>query len=191
MSWFGTFKGLINDNLARVIRIDSSTHAMIAIVAEHHEIHSGSYWRFGANEDVANGDSLNITFRTPAGTPLFHLRAGADVEIEGNAILYEGIVIDTVGDAPHPVPRNARRDVGDAGHGFTEIYKNAIIDVTGAIAINNRLVGSGKKVGGEAQAQFEWVLSPDTIYSLVVNNTGTATNRTNIRIQGYFHTDKN
>jgi hypothetical protein len=65
MSFYGTLKGLISDSVARIARLDRSTHALITTTYEHHEIHGGSHYYVEGYATLGVGGTLFVKLVTP------------------------------------------------------------------------------------------------------------------------------
>ena len=167
-------------------RIDVATHTLQIIEYEHHEIHSGSFYRAGFQKDIANGGTAIFAITTPDTTKWLHFRPAVDCEKEATIMLYENPTSVTGGNAL--TPRNANRNSANAS-GAT-VVTDPTINTTGAVVLGNIVLGSKKDIGGNSDAAYEWILRQNETYVIVVtNNSGTA-NECNIRCQWYEHTNK-
>jgi len=165
---------------------DRSTGAVEVIEYEHHEIHSGSYYRAGFQKDVPNGGTAIVAITPPNTASWLHFRPAVDVEVEARVQLFENPTSVAGGTAI--APKNANRNSTKTS-GAT-VVSDPTIDTTGAVALGNQVLGSGKSSGGDANSQYEWVLKQNTTYVLVVTNKTTSANQVNIRCMWYEHTDK-
>lgn len=186
----GTEGALITgtDYVAGKSGIDASTEVLTGIDYTHHEIHDGNYYRAGFQKDIPNGGTAIFAITTPDTTKWLHFRPAVDVELEARVQLYENPTSVTGGTAV--TPRNANRNsINTSG---ASVVTDPTIDTTGAIVLGNLVEGSGKSSGGDASAQYEWILKQNTTYVLRVTNLATgASNQCNIRCMWYEHTDKN
>jgi len=166
---------------------DSITGSINVVDYEHHEIHSGSYFRAGFQKDIASGGTATFAITTPDTTKWLHFRPAVDTELEATIMLYENPTSITGGSAV--TPRNANRNsINTSG---ASCVSDCTYNATGAIVLGNQVLGSKKDAGGNGESQFEWVLKQNTIYLLVVINDATgATNECNIKCQWYEHTNK-
>ena len=177
----------IRDSSGNSITLDQSTLAQSVIEYEHHEIHRGSFYRVDFQKEVANGGTMIIGLTTPDTTKWLHFRPAVDVEVEASIILYENVTSITGGTAY--VPRNANRP--SANVSVATVVTDPTINTTGAVILEDLVLGSAKSAGGNSEATHEWVLKQNTRYALIVTNQTTgATNECNIRLSWYEHTDK-
>lgn len=166
---------------------DPVTESIEVVNYEHHEIHMGSFYRAGFQKDIPNGGTAIVAITTPDTTKWLHFRPAVDIELEAAIMLYENPTSVTGGTSV--TPRNANRNYTDSS--VATVVTDPTIDTTGAVVIGNQVLGSGKSSGGNASAEFEWVLKQNTTYVLVVTNQATGANETNIRLAWYEHTNKN
>lgn len=166
------------------LRIDASTLALNTVEYEHHEIHSGSFYRAGFQKDVANGGTAILAITTPNTTKWLHFRAAVDLELEATVKLYENPTSSTGGTAV--TPRNANRNSTNTS-GAT-VASDPTVNLTGAVVLGNLILGSGRSSGGNSSAEYEWVLKQNTTYLVHVTNNTANANQINIRCQWYEHT---
>jgi len=187
MSFFGLIRGYrSSDGTAQPLRLDRATNTLQTIDYEHHEIHSGSYYRAGFQKDIPNGGTATFAITTPNTTTWLHFRPAVEVELEATIMIYENPTSITGGTAV--TPKNANRNSTNTS-GATCV-SDCTYDTTGAVVLGNQVLGSGKNSGGDGQSQFEWVLKQNTTYLMVVTNNATgAANETNIRCMWYEHTN--
>jgi len=168
-------------------RIDASTNTLQTISYEHHEIHSGDYYRCGFQKDIPNAGTAIFAITTPDTTKWLHFRLGVDVELEACVMFYENPTSVTGGTSV--TPKNANRN--SANTSAATCLTDPTVDTTGAVVLGNQVLGSGKSSGGTGGSQYEWLLKQNTTYVVLVTNQATgATNECNIKTQGYEHTDK-
>lgn len=184
----GSQKTQIVDSGGIPASVDDSTETLQIIEYQHHEIHSGSFYRAGFQKEIANGGTAIFAITTPDTTEEIHFRPAVDVELQAAIQFYENPTSVTGGNSV--TPRNANRNFSDAS--VAVVVTDPTIDTTGAIMLGNLVEGSGKSSGGDSSSTFEWVLKRNTTYVLVVTNEATgATNECNIRNSWYEHTPKN
>ncbi len=91
MSYFGTFKGLITDTVARIVRIDASTGALEIIDDAHHEIHGGSHFTYSqVDTDFDITDAVELLIVTPDTTKWPHMVFIVTGALDTTVELYEG-----------------------------------------------------------------------------------------------------
>lgn len=167
--------------------IDASTEASTTIGYEHHEIHSGSFYRAGFQKDIANGGTAIFAITTPDTTKWLHFRPAVECELEATIMIYENPTSVTGGNTV--TPKNANRN-SDNTSGAT-VVTDPTVNTTGAVVLGNIVLGSKKEVGGDSSAQYEWILKQNETYVIIVSNDSGTHNECNIRCQWYEHTAKN
>jgi len=177
----------IEDEDGRVPVVDANTHALIGIDYLHHEIHSGSAFRVGAQLDLANGGTFLFALTTPDSLVEIHFRPSVDAEVEAKVELFENPTA-VVGGTSIP-PRNANRNFADNSV-LTALSGLTSVDLTGAVQIGNQVVGSGKSSGGSSDAVEEFVLKHNTTYVMRVTNNAVSNNQINLKVLFYQHTAK-
>jgi hypothetical protein len=187
MSYFSLMRAFrSSDSTSQPVRLDKATNTLQTIDYEHHEIHSGSYYRAGFQKDIPNGGTATFAITTPNTTKWLHFRPAVDAELEATVIFYENPTSITGGTSV--TPRNANRNSTNTS-GAT-VVSDCTYDATGAIPLGNQVLGSGKNLGGNGESQFEFILKQNTTYLIVVTNDATgASNECNIRCMWYEHTD--
>lgn len=168
------------------VRIDASTLGLQVIEYEHHEIHSGSFYRAGFQKDVANGGTAILAITTPDTGKWLHFRPAVDCELEATIKIYENPTSVTGGTAV--TPRNANRN--SANTSGATVVSDPTVNLTGAVTLGNVILGSGRSTGGNSEAGYEWILKQNETYVVHVTNNTTNPNQINIRCQWYEHTDR-
>lgn len=72
MSLIRTIGGLINDTVARVARLDASTHVLKFIDYVHSEIHGGSHYYIEGVQDLSLNNVFDMQFITPNSSKWSH-----------------------------------------------------------------------------------------------------------------------
>ena len=169
----------------RTVTIDPTTHALIALDSVHHEIHEGKTYRIDVSNDaLGNNASLTIDFLTPATGPLIHFTSGVSTGNVAKLAFYEGVELTSNGTAVTPL--NANRSTSrESAMQFA--FKDSTLVTTNATELNLRRIGTAPGGGsgggggtGSPNAQGtggvltasrpEFILKPNTWYSLVVTN---------------------
>ena len=205
MSYFGTFKGLISDTVAKIVRVDSSTHALNVIQYAHHEVHSGSSFSCHYNNTVTNiGEMTAIAFNTPDTTKWGHLIIEAGSTGSCYVSLCEAPSID-VDEGTQLTIYNRKRNsvvastmlsietapVANKATSYDEAQAAAAnITVTTELARNYLGSGEKKTVGGGARGSQEWELGQDTQYVVLIYSLTADDAIHNITLDWYEHEDK-
>jgi len=178
--------------------IDRSTHGIVNIEYEHHEIHAGdSYSCVVTDTNLGENGRHVISFKTPNTNKHIHMVAEAIATGEAEWKFYEGMTVTDNTGTTLPVynrDRNSGNTSGvldtsenpdlagyatlDAGMGSGSAYGTVIEHIA---------MGVGKKVGGEARGIDEWILKPNTVYAFSLVSRA-ATNRVHIHLDWYEHT---
>jgi hypothetical protein len=182
------FKGKISDTESRIVRVDASTHALMAVTYEHHEVHAGSHYEVRINKDVPNAGAYNIAFTTPDTTKWAHMIFGVSVELEADVLLYEDITSFTGGTAVTPINNN-RNSVNTSG--LVDMEWDTTPTLGTPLELAHMVLGSGRVSGGEARGAAEFVLKQNTTYiMLITNQSGSAANEVIIFLNWYEHTSR-
>jgi len=190
-------RGAFSDDCdTRRARIDLTTHTLQVIDYEHHEIHSGSFFRVQANDD--NTDELIVAFKVEDGTKKTHMVFEWVNEGAGYLQLIEGPTW-TTGTGSDITVKNSRRDStktsilqGDATGTFAN--GNVTINPTGftggSVISDNREYTTAKAGGSSGFRASEIILKNNEIYAFVWTNTEILPKGVQIRMSWYEQTDK-
>ena len=189
-----------NDN-TRLGEFDNKFQVPIHISVEHHEIHEGD--SFERHIDSANAAvaTMNVAFKTLAGTKLAHTLFGYGMSDEVLIEIIEGATW-TQGSGSLLTVFNHERDSGGSSELILEnqgqptfTASNAIIkDVTGIAGgtiFENQYTynaGLGASMTAETRTDgHEWVLKANTTYIIRVTQTG-GNCKMSIDLHWYEHT---
>lgn len=182
----------------RLGEFDNKFKIPVNINVEHHKIHEGlSFERHidSADADVA---SLNVAFKTKAGTKLAHILFGFSAS---SAVLFE--IIEgaswTQGSGTALDIFNLDRDAGnseiileDKNQAAFTASNQVIQDVTGiagGVIFEKQYCYSEKKQAGDTRAgSHEWLFKPDTTYIVRITQTG-GNCKQSIDLHWYEHTN--
>lgn len=193
ISLAGLYARLAADKV-KIIGADPSTHGLLVMQYDHHEIHEGEHYFMDEVFDLAINNVADIRVTTPNTTKWAHMLINFDTEVEYEYYLYEGVTITVAGTAY--VPRNSNRNSGNASGLAIDYITNASVananadtGVGAATALYHDLIGSGSKLAGSAGAErAEIILKQNTIYDmrLIANAAGYI----NAHMAWYEHTAK-
>ena len=183
-----TLNGKISINENREARIDSSTHSLQVMQYPHHEIHSEDTYRCFSNKDIPNAGTYNIAFTTPDTLKYINFTFTIDHELEADFKMYENVTSWTGGTPVTPL--NANRNSLNSS-GITDMTSDVIATLGTPVIMIHEVGGSGKKFGGSATHENEWILKRNTTYYLVLTNQGAGTSESNFQLDWYEHEDKN
>lgn len=192
MSFFGILRAF-TDATYNALRQDKSTHALITIDYSHHEIHGGSEFRAGGTKEIAGSGTMEICFTTPNTTKWMHFLLAVDVHSEARVQLQEGITSFTGGTAI--TPRNANRNSVKTS-GVTDMALDPTTTPGTPTGLGDQYIGQAganpaqQSLAGSGETRNEWVLKQNTKYRVLVTNQDTSSNRVNIKMSWYEHTDK-
>jgi hypothetical protein len=189
MSLIRAIAGLISDSVARTIRADASTHALLTMDYGHYKVHEGSSFTV-ADTVVVDTTTVKWQVTTPNTTKYAHLIFTLTCTGEATYLVTEGSD-RTDGTALNEVNRNrvgtptvatvivTRTPTGGTTDGATTLFsmRNGITNV------------AGKNIeGSTARATNEWILKPNTKY--VISITTYAAVYATVVLDWYEHTDK-
>jgi len=205
VSYFGTLKGLISDTVARVVRIDSATHAIETIEYEHHEIHGGNSFTCHYSNDVTNiGEMTVIAFNTANTTKWLH----AIAEYESTAASYFAVYEDTsidVDEGTQLTVYNRNRNsvtastitsietapVANKATLYTEAQA-AGANITTTTELSKTYLGAGerKSIGAAGRGSAEFVLEQNQQYAFMLVAITVDDCTHNLTLSWYELTDK-
>ena len=146
------------------------TNSVVTIDHTHHEIHAGRHFYINSYEDVGTNDS--IAFLIEPGAVDNHTFFNINFEVEGEALLKEGITYNTAGTVVSPI----NSDFNSTASPIMAISMNPSTVTGGTIKVDNR-VGSGRSNGGAVRNDSEKILKQNTDYYLkLFNRSGSASN---------------
>ncbi len=138
-------------------------------------VHAGEVYRGGTQKDVTGSGTLKFSILTPA-TPTIHFNPQVECEGEFQVRFLENP--DTVADGTAVTPRNANRNKGD--NSACVCKSDPTVTVGSAVILGIKVLGDGRKTGGDAAPGHEWILKPSTQYVLEVTDQSGAANETTI-----------
>lgn len=172
--------------------MDVTTHALVSIIQEHHEIHQGNDFSCVDNVDLAINNVRDIQITTPDTTKWAHFTIGISVESETEWFFYRNVTINTPGSTT--TCNNSNHNSGNT-QGLVINYidntsvanANSDTAVAGATTIYHGIMGAGKD-SGEHDHGHEVILKQNEDYSLrfIANAAGYI----NYHLDWYEHTDK-
>lgn len=201
MSFIHTIGGLISDSVARIARVDSSTHALIVMDYEHHEIHDAcAFSVVQIDLTMAANSQLNVCFTTADSDKLIHLASDSSCTLAAEVDLLEGPTV-TADSGASAAPVNRYRDgtlVTSTVYDLqtvpviNRVQLGATISADGLV-ISSDAVGISKK-GGTTQgsgSRFEWVLKRNTTYAVrLLRGADVASGIGTLHLDWYEHTAK-
>ena len=181
------------------VRIDASTNSLQIVDYAHHEIHSGSCWDISKKITLPSADVLDVRFTTADSTKYPHMTLEYGSADETEWWLYEDVTMTMVhGSATALTPRNHRRPSGDVGTIITSSYvvntnianANSDTGIGDAIEVAHGQQGAGRNKFSSGGSREEWILNPDTDYSLRFADIGGTAGYVSIHLDWYEHVDK-
>lgn len=186
---------------------DHTTHAIITIEYEHHEIHSSNSYAVNYQGEVTNGNEQTvIAFKTPSTTSWMHLIAEATSDDSTSFIIAETTSIDA-GEGTDKIVYNHNRNStntstvkslwSDPNVGYVTTFNET--QANGAnISITTTLwhedIGETgnpqSSSGGGTRGQYEFVLKQNTEYAIILNAENDNTQVHNIILNYYHNTNK-
>ena len=151
--------------------LDKHTSSLVTLTHEEHEIHSGLEYRVTAQESVGSGNFHNVTFKTPSTNIWVHFNAESITQNEAVVSFYELANPPTVNGSAI-TPRNSNRNFPDSSQ-IQFMFEDSTLNLTGNILLAHAHIGavgnnpSQTSIGGASpDTVSEWVLKPDTWYSM-------------------------
>ena len=139
-------------------------------------IHNGHLFRAGFQKNITSAGTAILAITTPAGEAIhFTPQVTGEGEIEVEFV--EAPTSITGGTTV--TPRNANRNSASVS---TAVLKADPAWVRGAgVTLGKVVVGDGRRSGGTAAPDGEWILKPSTLYVMLVTDQSTSANEVNIR----------
>jgi hypothetical protein len=153
----------------RIAILDHLTNILVQVPHAEHEIHSGRDYRANVSETVTANTFHNLTFKTPL-TKWCHFNASAISQNVSSASFYQLANAPTA-NGTTVTPRNANRNYPDNSE-MQFMFEDSTLNLTGNIRLGHTHIGAAgglpnsAGIGGEAQTVKEWVLKPNTWYSV-------------------------
>lgn len=170
--------------------VDKHSSSLISLALDEHEIHAGHAYRLTAQESVGSGNAHNVTFKTPA-TPLWcHFEAEGTTQNEASISFYELTNAPTANGTTR-TPRNVNRSFPDSSQ-MQFVFEDSTLNLTGNILLAHGHIGSAggnpsqSGIGGDnSNAAHEWILKPDTWYSVHLEDEAAAAQEMSIFCHWY------
>lgn len=173
----------------REVRLDASTHAMLHMTYQHHEVHDGnSYWS-GYVKTLANANVMDLAWTTPA-TPQIHFTLKVTATADATFSLYEGLTSYSGGTALSL--RNRYRDSSNTSAITTPVYGAtgaSVVTLNGGTIIWPEPIDAGKGIHFERSSGEEIILAASTKYAMHILN-GANSNTVSLLMEWYEHTPK-
>jgi len=177
-------------NGVRPFHLDPTTHALVVIEAEHHEIHEGHMWHLTDTDTdvdistpkyrliVAPEESPDVSSLTgPDGKAMqnhdfdyyfCHFYAEVNSDTDCTIEFFEAPTISANGTQLTAYWRNRNRDDTQI---LTTFYKDPTVSADGTKLAHDKLTTNTRpqrSVGGSSVDRFEWVLYPEKKYIIKV-----------------------
>ena len=167
--------------------IDNSTHHIIAITQEHHEIHDGRSFVASISGAGGNGTEISIGFTTANGSRWVHAIHSATSSVEANFKIWES---PTISGDNILTPINRNRNVGIASESILlNIPTISGTSPTSGTKMVEEHFGDGK-TGGESRATLqEFILKSGTDYLYTLTSEAASADLS-LELNWYEHSDK-
>ena len=155
----------------REVRLDSSTHALMRISYQHHEIHDGNNYNIFGTQSLAINNVYDVQWTTPDTAVEPHFTWEFITDDTTDLFIYEGASIVLAGTAITPINnnRNSSNTSGQTIKGISNAsvaLANADTAVAGATTIySQRLFGSNFSAHHQIHGE-EIILKRNTIYCM-------------------------
>jgi len=163
------------------VNVDASVSGLQVINIMHHEIHEGNaFTAFISDLALADDASINIVLTSTASV---HLRVEGEVGGDSQFFMYEAPTLATGGTDFTPIAFN--REINSAS--ATTVGINAEYGATGT-TILDRIIPAGTGIAGIAGSSGsdnEYILMPNTIYMIRIENEAGSAEPAGITIDWY------
>jgi hypothetical protein len=173
-------RSLSNKNGKRHVEVDAQTQGLVTVDGQQRLVHAGEYFNYNFRGTILTVASQFVTILT--GTKKLHLRVFASCELGPAgcaATLYEDPTLAT---DPDQVAVNKNRNSSNAALARFDfdIVPSPLGTAIGFDNVSGTTGGEGRmKVFGEA----DWILKPNTYYSVQLFNNNAGTNLVNINLE--------
>ena len=176
----------INNTISN-LPTDSATGALEVIDYAHHEVHSGTHYKYKDYYMINKGASKIFLFKTPDTAKLSHMTLSFEaVSSSVNVILYEDCTYSSIGTLEPVINRN--RNYNDTNTAL--LYENPILSSNG-VELESGIYGAGKNSnGGGTRDQEEIVYKRNTNYCVIITEQNVADTNVNILFDWYEHENK-
>lgn len=191
MSLIKAVGGKISDTVARIMRLDAASHALIIITHAHHHIHSEEMFRFWAYDaDLDDTETLEFLLTTPNTAEWGHF----EWEVKGAVTT----LVEFFEDCTHTANVaqtifNADRNSSDPSTITIATHNDDGADGTlfdgDSFGISTGFGGAAISGGGEGRGGHEWLLKQNTKY-LIRITSGADNNNVSLKLAWYEHTNK-
>ena len=175
-------------------RIDAQTRAWNTIDYAHHEIHAGShYYVAGSMAALPTATNLDFLWVVPDNTKWPHALWSLESNVELTMSMYESVTTSADGNAATVFNNNRNSLNSNIVGGFMSAALNsgALGDGSdGGILVWQAKVGAGKKIGGAAGRNHEFIGKQNSKYWFRINNGSGGTGWVNYDFNWYEHTDE-
>lgn len=180
--------GAISDTADRLIRADPSTHALLAMAYEHHEMHAGSHFFIKRVADVSGSDTVVETiFTTPDSDLQIHAKAVLYAEAEFLVEIFEGVAVSANG-TPCVAFNNNRNSTKTPQ---LQCFDAPTVTDDGTLMWAAK-VGSGRSDTGVSPGfNYEIIVKPNTTYMFRITKATSGTHWIDTDFFWYEHTPKN
>ena len=175
---------------AMKVPFDKITGALLTITYAHHEIHEGDSFHCAvstASIGAETNDHLHLTFTTADVAKKAHMVFYVEASGAVVVTLIEGWATGGTGGSSKPI-YNRNRSSSNTSSAIPSVTTGAIA-VVGGSTLMTRHIGAGKSSGGGVRQSDEWVLKPNTKYSLRAYDTATGVSAF-IEMDWYDHADR-
>ena len=185
------------------VTVDDTSHAMVGITQEHHEIHEGGHYTATYTNDTTNtGEMTVIGFNT--GTKPVHMVGIASATVAASFTFISAPSID-VDEGTDLIVYNNNRSSTDTTT-LSSIENPAVVggitsynetqaaggNITTTVTLFHEDIGrTGSPVsssGGASRGQAEWVLAASTQYCFILTADDDNDNTHNLILEWYEHT---
>lgn len=181
-------------------KVDSLTGADIVVDYAHHEVHGKSAFRTSAvDEAMGNADTIELCFKTPAGTKRAHLTLEFATLVGVKVEVLSGVTWDTGTGAQNAII-NRFQEASPESSMILEDTTSSFVANDAVVLNPDNLAGGtmledfyawgvkNQAAAGGGRGVAELILEPDTLHAVVLTAIG-ASNKGHLTLNWYEHTD--
>lgn len=194
MSYFAILRGWTGNSFNPFSQ-DKTTHVLNGIDYAHHEIHAGNNYRANITKDIATSGTMLVCFTTPNTTKWLHWLKYFTVTTGVRIQIIENITSFT-GGTPVTINNSNRNSVKTSGVVDLTLDPTPTVGTSTTTLLDHYhgLAGTNPQASrqeGVSEEREELVLKQNTKYYLLITNQDTTrTNRVNLTLSWYEHTNK-
>lgn len=181
----------IDDDTVKPAKLDGSSHDLVGITQEHHEVHEGDHYHFAAiDEDLDTAATMEFLITTPNTTKWGHFVWSIIGALTTKIELFEDPTHTTnVLQSTFNSNRNSLNTAALTIHTSNDDNADGTRIDAASFGIDTGIGASIRSGGGAGRGGQEWILKQNAKY-LVRVTSGADNNNVTLRFTWYEHTAK-